>query len=315
LSTTNDLNNLYPETTHDGFFVKSMSDLRVAKEVLQHHLPADLLGAIDLEAIEICKDKFYDVHLKSKITDMLYRVPLKNFTQPAYIAALVEHQSTPQKHMPLRVLCYETLIMQQYWERYGIVPLVYTLVYYNGQQKWAYSRDLKDLIHAPPDLVNRYALKSFQLVELNRIPDQELRSSLWGGVMSLAMKHIYDRDVLPALRSFIGMLSDLEHHRGGSDFVSGLLYYLYERGEIRDEDQFQTLIAAELPPERGEKIMTLAKLHKQRGVQEGVQQGFQLIVQNMLRKKMDPILVAEITGIDIDLVKKIALIETCSEEI
>src|ERR1700722_8560893 len=102
-----------------------MSDLRVAKEILQQHFPPDLLNALDLNAIEICKDKFHGINLKSKTTDMLYRVPLKHSTKPAYIAALIEHQSTPQKHMPLRVLCYEAAIMKQHWERYKTVPLVY----------------------------------------------------------------------------------------------------------------------------------------------------------------------------------------------
>lgn len=114
---------------HDRFFIRSMSDLRVAKEVLLQHLPSDLLNAI-----EICKDKFHSVNLKGKITDMLYRLPLKQSVQPAYVAVLIEHQSTPQKHMPVRVLSYEAAIMQQHWERHDAVPLIYTLVYYNGSK-------------------------------------------------------------------------------------------------------------------------------------------------------------------------------------
>ena len=227
MSNISDEPNVHP--IHDGFFIRSMSDLRVAKEVLLQHLPYDLLNALDLDAIEICKDKFHSVNLKGKITDMLYRLPLKQSAQPAYVAVLIEHQSTPQKHMPLRVLSYEAAIMQQHYERHGAVPLVYTLVYYNGQQIWAYSRDLKALIQAPPDLVARYALQPFQLIELNQIADQELRRYLWAGVMGLAMKHIYDRDILPALRGFIDLLQELERNRG-HDFVLSLLYYLYDTG-------------------------------------------------------------------------------------
>ncbi len=139
--------NSYP-ATHDDFFIKSMSNLQVAKELLQQYLPRDLLEAMDLGAIEVCKDKFYSVDLKGQVTDMLYRVPLKNSTQPAYIATLVEHQSKPRINMPLRVLCYETAIMQQHWEQYKVVPLVYTIVYYNGPSRWYYPRDIKALIQA-----------------------------------------------------------------------------------------------------------------------------------------------------------------------
>ena len=269
-----------------------MSDLRVAKEVLLQHLPSDLLNALDLDPSKSARINSTASISKAKSPICCIDCRSNSPFQPAYVAVLIEHQSTPQKHMPLRVLSYEAAIMQQHWERHDAVPLIYTLVYYNGQQTWAYSRDLKDLIQAPPDLVARYALQPFQLIELNQIADQELRRYLWAGVMGLAMKHIYDRDILPALRGFIDLLQELERNRG-HDFVLSLLYYLYTRGEVRNEDQFQALIASKLPVETGDKIMTLAQMHEQKGRQEGSQS---LIAQNMIREGFDPALVAKITG-------------------
>ncbi|MBS0350909.1 MAG: Rpn family recombination-promoting nuclease/putative transposase [Proteobacteria bacterium] len=316
LSSVNDPINSHP-MTHDDFFVRSMSDLRIAKAFFQQYLPEDLSAAIDLDQIEICKDKFHAVDLKSKITDMLYCAPFKNFSGPVYISALVEHQSTPKKSMPLRILSYEAAIMQRHWEQYKVAPLVYTIVYYNGQARWNYSRDIKDLIQAPVDLIARYALQPFQLIELNRIDDQELRRSLWAGVMSLAMKHIFDQDILPALRSFIGLLKILESQHAGAEYVSSLLYYLYKRGEIQDENQFHELISIELPPYHGEATMTLAELHTRRGIEQGLQQGLQQgfqngvqnksreIAQNLLREGVDPMLVAKATGLDIHTIQEI----------
>ncbi len=278
-----------------------MSNPQVAKELLQQYLPRDLLEAMDLGAIEVCKDKFYRVDLKGQVTDMLYRVPLKDSTQLAYIAVLVEHQSKPRKNMPLRVLCYEAGIMQQHWEQYKVVPLVYTIVYYNGRSRWYYPRDIKALIQAPADLIDRYALQPFQLIELNQIPDEELRSSLWAGTMSLAMKHIFDRDVIPALRSFIDLLKALKDQHGGDELILSLLYYLYQRGDS-DTSQFQELIATELPKDIGEKTMTLAERHTQMGIQQGIQQGSREekihIAHNLLREGVEPALVAKTTGLD-----------------
>ncbi len=65
MSENHDSNRSYP-ATHDDFFVNAMSDFRVAKEIFQGHLPSDLLNALDLNAIEICKDKHYTVNLKNK---------------------------------------------------------------------------------------------------------------------------------------------------------------------------------------------------------------------------------------------------------
>ncbi len=282
-----------------------MSDLRVAKEFLQQHLPKDLMRVLDLNGLEICKDKFHHVNLKSKITDMLYRAPLKeDSTTFSYIAVLVEHQSTPQKTMPLRVLSYETAIMHQHMERYGVVSLVYSIVFYNGRLPWNYSCDIKDLIQAPQELIEHYALQPFQLVDLNQISDLELRRNQWVGVMSLAMKHVYDRDILPALREMMDLLKIVEKQRGG-DLVLSLLYYLHERGEVSNLQELHKLVASELPTEGG-RAMTIAEMLRQEGRQEGRLEGLQTgehnksltIARNLLRKGVNPMLVAEATGLE-----------------
>ncbi len=289
-----------------------MSDLRVAKEFLKQYLPIVLLRVLDLNGLEICKDKFHRVNLKSKITDMLYRAPLKeDSTTSSYIAVLVEHQSTPQKAMPLRVLSYETAIMQQHMERYGVVPLVYSIVFYNGQSPWNYSCDIKDLIQAPQELIEHYALQPFQLVELNQISDLELRRYQWAGMMSLAMKHVYDRDILPALREMMDLLKILEKQRGG-DLVLSLLYYLHERGEVSNLQELHKLVASELPTEGG-RAMTIAEMLRQEGRQEGRLEGLQVgeynksltIARNLLQEGVNPELVAKTTGVDINILKEI----------
>lgn len=285
---------------HDAFFVRSMSDLRVAKEVLEENLPDHLLAILDLNTLSLCKDKLVNVKLKSKFTDMLYRVKLKDSEQEAFIAVLVEHQSTPQKHMPLRALYYQSEIMLQCWEKEGVVPLIYTLVYYNGQEKWLHSRDVRDLIHAPMHLIDQYALKPFQLVQLNDIPDETLRKRRWAGVMAMVMKHIFDRDILPILRSLIGVLQHLERKRGGSAFVSSVLYYIVERGSTSDKDEFQSLVAEKLSPESGGKVMSI--LDELREAQDSLQkreeQTARHIAQNLLQRGMSPDFVAETTGLD-----------------
>src|ERR1700722_10504078 len=96
---------------HDSLFSRALSDPRVQKDILLQHLPPAFLTAIDLHTLESCKDKFVDANLDSRVTDMLFRVKLKGHDQDAYIAILLEHRSTPQKHMPLRILHYECSIM------------------------------------------------------------------------------------------------------------------------------------------------------------------------------------------------------------
>ena len=107
------------------------------------------------------------------------------------------------------------------------------------------------------------------------------------------------------------------NQHAGDDYVTSLLYYMYERGDS-DENQFQELIARELPKETGAKTMTLAQFQRQerfkegiqqgvqQGIQQGVQQGVQLgeqsksriIARNLLREGLPPVFVAKNTGIE-----------------
>jgi predicted transposase YdaD len=139
---------------------------------------------------------------------------------------------------------------------------------------------------------------------------------LWAGVMSLAMKHVYDRDILPALRSFIDMLKKVECQHGGDDFVVSLLYYLYQRGETPNEDQFHELITTELPSDIGKKAMTLAELRTQKGIKQGEHNARSAIAQNLLLEGLEPTLVAKTTGVALQTIKEMAAaIETQKDKV
>ncbi len=98
------------------------------------------------------------------------------------------------------------------------------------------------------------------------------------------------------------MLKAVEREHGGDDFVLSLLYYLYERGNTRDKNQFHNLIRTELPPNLGEKTMTIAEQLRQ----EGEHNKSLAIAQNLLRKGLNPALVAETTGVNPQTVNEMA---------
>lgn len=143
----------------------------------------------------------------------------------------------------------------------------------------------------------------------------------------MVMKHIFDRDILPILRSLIGVLQYLERKRGGSAFVSSVLYYIVERGSTSDKDEFHALVAEKLSPESGGKVMSILdelkmearqaysiadKLKMEarkaqanaREAQDNLQkkeQEVRHIAQNLLQRGMSPDFVAETTGVDLRL--------------
>jgi predicted transposase/invertase (TIGR01784 family) len=265
--------NPYPiHTNHDSYFAQSLSDLTVARDFLEQHLPQPLIQAIDLSTLTLCKDRFVDEELDSRYTDMVYQLQFKNHTQCAYITIHIEHQSTPQADMPVRALQYECGIIKRHWDSHKTIPLVYSIVYYNGQKPWNYPTDLRAMMDAPAELIARYAFQPFQLVELNSIPDEVLREHLWSGVVGLAMKHAFDRDVLPILKTMINLLQQAEE-QGKPELCEKTISYLMKTAEVSDQKKFYSLINSNLSQETGEKIMSLAqKLHEE-GLHQGLEQG------------------------------------------
>ena len=61
---------------HDKFFKEVFSQKKTAVNFLAHHLPSDVLEALNLETIEIRKDSFIDEELRESFSDLLYEVKL-----------------------------------------------------------------------------------------------------------------------------------------------------------------------------------------------------------------------------------------------
>jgi recombination-promoting nuclease RpnB len=305
---------------HDQFFRTAMSDKRVAREFLQTHLPKELCKLIDFDELELQPRSFINDVRKETTVDLLYKTNIAG--KEAYLYLLLEHQSKPDELMPFRVVKYTCNAIDTHLKEHKTtqIPLIYPIVIYHGERPYPYSTNINDLVDAPKELVERYFLKPFQLVDLGQIDDEELKQHAWAGVMEFALKHIFARDILPHLKNFTKALHQLDQADGRS-FVEIVLQYLLERGELSDRDAFFTLIDTEISPEVGENIMSLAEQLRQEGKQEGKQEGLvegeqrgeqrgeqkgemNLIIK-MLANGVEPAFIAKNTGFPLHKIKEL----------
>ena len=135
--------------------------------------------------------------------------------------------------------------------------LLYPMVIYNAERPYPFSTDINDMVDAPKELVERYFLKPFKLIDLARIDDQELKNHAWAGAMEFALKHIFARDIFPYLKDITKLLRSIDQS-GGRDYISIVLQYILERAELNDKEAFFTLVNTKISPDVGENIMTLA---------------------------------------------------------
>lgn len=160
---------------HDQFFRDVMSDLRIAREFFTLHLPKKILDQIDLKTLELQPSSYFNKIHQEPIMDLVYKVEIKSVDNSLYL--IVEHQSTPDKLMTLRMLRYKTYIIERHFRNHDnkSIPLVHGIVIYHGNVPYPYTTDIVDLIDAPREMIPEDFLKSFQLIDLSQIDDELLK--------------------------------------------------------------------------------------------------------------------------------------------
>ena len=294
------------ETTR--FFFQSRACLPpLAHAFFERHLPASIQKHMDLSGLKLERGSFVDARLRRKVTDMLFSVPFAGAR--GYLYLLVEHQSQPDPMMSFRIRQYQGAIMEMHLKQHGgtNLPLIYPVVFYTGQQAYTAPRRMVDLFEGPREWVEQCLNGPHQVIDLSRIPDEELKGHhlLWAYLGLL--KHIHDADLTALLLDMIPTFLHIEKENQGADFVVQVLRYAVDSGEAKNFDVvLETLAEVVSEPTKGE-IMTIAdtliEKGKEIGKEIGVQEGIQKTALNLLKAGADEAFVVQITELSLEEVQ------------
>jgi predicted transposase/invertase (TIGR01784 family) len=145
------------KSEYDHPYKDIFSQKQVVRDLLSDFIPHDLSKLLDLESLEPCKNVFIgegrDKEYQERRNDLIWKV---RFNQEwLFIYILIEFQSSSDKYMALRMMVYMGLLYQELLKsgqisKKGLLPPVLPIVIYNGQKKWAASRQMADLISPTP---------------------------------------------------------------------------------------------------------------------------------------------------------------------
>lgn len=255
---------------HDRYIRSILSNLPVAREFFEKHLPEEIIKVIDFSTLTPQKDSFVNDKLRVKVADLLFAV---NFNgDPGYIYLLTEHASKPDRFLPYRMHQYIMGIMDLHLKKSKNkkLPLVVPLILYTGDKPYTYSTDLFDLFGKEKELAKSVFLTPYELIDLNKISDETLREAYyWFGAAALTAKHIRNFDLVSLVDNMIDLLKRLKNN-GLDDYVYLTLSYIFIAGEVKDEEGFRNIIRSGLSSNDEEIVMTLAEKYRQKGLQEGM---------------------------------------------
>lgn len=295
-------------TPHDLAFKQFLTHPDTARDFMQLHLPADLQAICDFTTLKLESGSFVEENLRPYFSDVLYS--LKTTTgDEGYVHVLIEHQSTPDKHMAFRLLRYAVAAMQRHLDAgHKKLPLVIPVLFYTGRRSpYPYSTRWLDEF-SDPVIAGKLYSGEFPLVDVTVIPDEEIMGHRSMAALTLLQKHIYQRDLTDLLDNLATLL--LTEHITGQQ-LSSLINYLIQAGETSDAEAFVRNLAQRVPQHEDE-LMTIAQQLEQKGMEKGIEQGILLgeqrgiekgkleVARNMLQNGIDRNTVMKMTGLTED---------------
>lgn len=272
---------------HDRIFQTSMSDIRVARDFFENHLPAEIKQYVNLETLAILPTTYIDPKLAELRSDILYSVEIANTL--GYIHLACEHQSSVDTLMPLRDLEYRLGIWRNHIKKTQTekLPLILTFVFYNGESKYYGPRDLRAMMIGPEYLIDLMHNQPLRIIDVNDISDGALREQTWFGILGYFMKHVRQRDLHLILNRAWDWMNEV-YSKNASDYIKSLLNYALEKGDI---DQIHHFIIdfEKKSLECNGGIMSAAEKIREYGKNEGRTEGLYHVLVKMLKLKFGSI--------------------------
>lgn len=290
---------------HDATFRQFLTQPDIARDFMELHLPPELRVRCDLSTLKLESGSFVEDNLRQYFSDVLYS--LKTTAGDGYIHVLIEHQSVPDKHMAFRLMRYAVAAMQRHLEAgHKCLPLVIPVLFYTGRRTpYPYSTRWLDEFDDPA-LADRLYSRSFPLVDVTVIPDDEIMQHRSMAALTLLQKHIRQRDLAEMMDRLVSILQASYH---SSSQVKTLVHYIVQAAETSDAKAFVRELAQRVPQHEN-ALMTIAQQLEQIGLEKGIEQGIEQgrtegsrgaslrIAHTMLNSGMDRNTVMQMTGLN-----------------
>lgn len=119
-------------TPHDAAFKQFLTHPATAHDFIELHLPSALLALCDLKTLRLESGSFIEESLRPYFSDVLYS--LKTTAGKGYIHVLIEHQSTPDRHMAALTLLQKHIYQRDLAELLDRLALLLVTEPMTGQQ-------------------------------------------------------------------------------------------------------------------------------------------------------------------------------------
>ncbi len=270
---------------HDKLTRKLLENRPTLIALLRRHLPPEVMDKLDLTTLKDCKETAINRDWKLSQNDIVLSCQVKN-KKGSYVYLLIEHQSTPDRFMPARMLHYKMNVLSKYLGgtvKREKLPNVLGLVLYHGQKPYPYAKDVFSCFE-DEELAKKDMMGSMHLIDLPSMPEDKILQEVdEDTLLKLLLKHARNKDFVKKMSAImcshpkIFISLSLEQVKFVLEQVKFVLEYILTLGKGKPQNA-ETMKAAmnEMygAPE-GEKFFSLMDYFREEARQKAQQEGLQ----------------------------------------
>jgi predicted transposase/invertase (TIGR01784 family) len=309
----------------------------MVESLIRDFVPEEWVRELDFSTLERQNGSYVADDLRQRHADIIWRI--KYGGSYFYIYLLIEFQSRVDPWMGVRImtyigLLYQDLIKSGHLKGRDKLPPVFPLVLYNGRTTWTARLDIAELISPVSPALTRYrpSLRYFLLDE-GRIPVEALDTDSLTACLMRVERNTGKEGLREALAPLKKILLNKKYQPLNRAFVVWIIRVLQNRKmleesipELNDIEEVDAMLAESLDTwtEKWKMEGLQEGLQKgrweglqegrqeglqegrQEGLQEGRQEGLYITARNALRKKMPHDDVADLTGLSLEEIQRLA---------
>ena len=284
---------------------------------------------LNFDKITYHKRSFISESLQERESDVLLSVSFQDDTDELFIYILIEHQSTVDKTMGLRLLSYMVQIWESQrreWETEKVpenerrLQPILPILFYTGERPWRVPVSVKTLMDAP-EILERF-VPSFDTLFLGVKETEAEVLTRFGHPLGwllrvLQEEHADETEISEALAAAMSHLASVDEDFA-PQVTEALRYFLlliYHRRSVEERDPLVDIIKKQRirnPKELEAMAQTTAEFLREQGKAEGKAEGQQDAVLKLLQLRFQD--VPEVLAREIRNIHNLLTLDTLLEQ-
>jgi len=281
---------------HDLFARYTFGHPERAAAELRAVLPAHVVSEVDWSSLRREPVSVVDPELRETESDLLFTARLRS-GQPLLLYLLLEHQSSVDRWMALRMLRYVVRQLERWRQENSgsrVLPLIVPLVMYHGPNgTWTAPRRVEDLFELPEGEAERQRWRAlvprfeYLLDDLTAEREEALSARPGPPLARLAwlvLRYGRTGELARKLPDWVALFAQVQAGPEGAEHLVVVIRYLLWTEDKDVHAAARQVLHSLVDEQRAEELMgTWAEEMIERGVQKGLEKGLAREREHILR--------------------------------